>query len=373
MNVPITKPELGPEESEAIAQVLASGWVSQGPKVAEFEAAFAVKVGAKFAVATTSWTTATFLLLKHYGVGPGDEVIVPSLSFIATANVVRHVGATPVFCDVDRATLNMSPASVEALLTPATKIIMPVHQLGLPCDLQAMYAIADRHRIQVIEDSACAIGSKYKQSYIGAPGTGAFSLHPRKVITTGEGGMVTTNDPAVAASLRLLRAHGMSVDDLKRHQANQVMIETYTESGYNYRMTDIQAAMGLVQLAKLDRIVERRQQVAQVYNQALQNIPWLHIPTVPEGVSFNYQSYAIRLDATAPIGQIAFMQSLLDKGITTRRGVMAAHLEPCYQGSQQAPLPETEFCTHHTVLLPLYPSMTESEQNYVIEAIHQLL
>ncbi len=276
MQIPITRPHLTGGEGEAVAEAVASGWISQGPRVRAFEQAFAERVGAADAVATTSCTTALQLALYVSGVGPGDEVIVPSLSFIATANAVWHCGARPVFADIDPLTYNLDPACAERAITPKTKAIMPVHQVGLPADMDRFFEIAERHEVALVEDAACAIGATYKDRPIGSLGSLAcFSLHPRKVITTGEGGMITVDDPAVAERLRRLRAHGMDMSDLARHSANDVVFEAYPERGWNSRMTDMQAALGLCQLAALEEILERRQLVAERYTAALASIPHL--------------------------------------------------------------------------------------------------
>ena len=249
MEVPFARPYLRGDEGDAVGRVIASGWVSQGPRVREFEAAFAERVGAAEAVAVSNCTTALQLALHVCGVGPGDEVIVPSMSFIATANSVWQCGATPVFADVDPRTFNLDPEAAERAITSATKAIMPVHQLGLPADMDRFIELADRHGLVLVEDAACAIGATYRSRPIGSLGPlTCFSLHPRKVITTGEGGMITLQDPEVAARLRQLRQHAMDVSDLARHGARDVVIESYPERGWNYRMTDMQAALGLCKL-----------------------------------------------------------------------------------------------------------------------------
>jgi perosamine synthetase len=262
--IPITRPHLAGGEAEAVAETIASGWLSQGPRVKAFEDAFAERVGAAHAVATTSCTTALALALHAVGVGPGDEVIVPSHSFIATANAVWHCGAEPVFADIDARTYNLDANAAERAITERTKAIMPVHQVGLPADMDAFLSLAERHRLALVEDAACAIGAEYRGRPIGSLETLAcFSLHPRKVITTGEGGMITLQDEALAERLRRLRAHGMSMSDLARHSATEVTFESYPERGFNYRMTDMQAALGLCQLDALDWILQRRRELAE--------------------------------------------------------------------------------------------------------------
>ena len=277
--IPITIPYLGEEEERAAQAAIRSGWVTQGPKVAQFERAVADYCGTAEAVAVSSCTTALHLALLVLEVGPGDEVICPSMSFIATANSIRYTGATPVFADVDPRTYNLDPDAVEALITRRTKAILVVHQIGLPADIDRFLALAEKYGVKIVEDAACAIGSRYKGKPIGGHTEMAcFSFHPRKVITTGEGGMITTNNVDYAKRLRLLRQHGMSVPDTVRHGAKRVIIEQYVCLGYNYRMTDIQAAIGIEQMKKLDWIVRRRRELASRYTEALSDHPWLRAP-----------------------------------------------------------------------------------------------
>jgi dTDP-4-amino-4,6-dideoxygalactose transaminase len=369
MSIPITKPVIGEQEERAVLQVLRSGWLVQGPKVAEFERHVATYVGAAHAVATSNCTTALHLALVLHGVGPGDEVIVPSFTFIATANSVLYTGATPVFVDIDPRSYNIDPAAVEAAITPRTKAIMPVHQIGLAADMDRLVAVARRHGIAVIEDAAPAIGATYKGRRVGGLGNPAcLSFHPRKVITTGEGGMLLTDDPVLAERARTLRAHGMSVSDLARHTAQRVVIEEYEELGYNYRMTDMQAAIGIEQLKRLDGMIERRCELARRYDDALRTVEGVQLPLSSNEIPHTYQSYMIQLTPESGVGREALMQHLLAAGIATRRGVMAIHLEPYYR--QRVPgvrLPVTEAASRETVLLPIYGTMTTAEQDYVIE------
>jgi perosamine synthetase len=372
--IPITRPHLTGEEGAAVAAAIASGWVSQGPRVREFEEAFAARVGAAEAVATTSCTTALALALHVSGVGPGDEVIVPSLSFIATANAVWHCGAQPVFADIDPRTYNLDAAAAERAITPRTKAIMPVHQVGLPADMDAFFELGERHGVTIVEDAACAIGAEYKGQPIGSLASLAcFSLHPRKVITTGEGGMITVQDPVVAERLRRLRGHGMDTSDLARHTATDVVIESYPERGFNYRMTDMQAALGLCQLGELDWILERRRALAERYTAALEQIPYLQAPYEPSYARRTWQSYCVRLTPGAPIARNELMRSLLRDGIATRRGVMASHEEASYGGGAQLrlypTLPHTEAATRETMMLPLFPDLTDEQQDHVIDRL----
>jgi len=372
-NIPITKPDLGEEEKQLISQVIESGWVSQGPKVAEFEEIFARYVGARHAVATTSCTTALHAALSVSGIGPGDEVIVPSLSFIATANSVLYCGATPVFVDVDPETCNIDVQKIEETVTRKTRAIMPVHQMGLPADLDPIKKIAGKNKLLIIEDAACAIGSAYKNTKIGGHGNIAcFSFHPRKIITTGEGGMITTDDSTIAERLRRFRHHGMSVSDIERHMANSVIIETYPELGYNYRMTDMQAAMGIGQMKKLSFLLDARKRMARMYDNELGKIPHIRIPQVPSYARHNYQSYWIELLDSAPVDRNTLMAKLLEKGIATRRGIMAIHRELCYQAYAGIYLPNTDRLTDNTLLLPLYPALSAEEQTFIINSIKKI-
>jgi dTDP-4-amino-4,6-dideoxygalactose transaminase len=370
--IPSARPSIGAEEEAAVVAALRSGWVSQGPRVAEFEKQFAAYVKADCAVAVSSCTTALHLAMVTAGVGPGDEVLCPSLSFIATANAIVYAGARPVFVDIDEATYNLDPASVERSISSKTKAILVVHQIGLPAALDEISAIAARHGLVVIEDAACAIGSEYKGSRIGRPHSAmaCFSFHPRKILTTGEGGMITTSDAGLATRLRKLRQHAMSVSDLARHSASTVVSETYDEVGYNYRMTDMQGALGLVQLQRLDDMIVRRRALAQRYSGRLSALPWLHVPQEPVGSRSNFQSYMVRVDAKAPVSRDELMQKLLDNGVSSRRAVMASHREPPYRSTQwDSLLPVTNIVADTGLILPLFHSMTEEEQDYVIECI----
>jgi dTDP-4-amino-4,6-dideoxygalactose transaminase len=366
MRVQFARPHLTGDEGQAVADVIATGWVSQGPKVQAFEEAFADRVGAAAAIATTSCTTALHLALHAAGVGPGDEVIVPSLSFIATANSVLHCGATPVFADIDPLTYNLDPDSAERAITPKTKAIMPVHQVGLPADMDRFLEIAQRHGLVLVEDAACAIGARYKGTPVGSIGPiTCFSLHPRKVITTGEGGMITVSDPKLAERIRRLRQHGMSVSDLARHSTDKVVIESYPEPGFNYRMTDMQAALGLCQMTVLDHVLASRRVLAARYNAALDSIPHLEAPYDPPYAQRTWQSYCVRVGSRSPIGRTELMERLLADGIPTRRGVMAIHHEAAYAGTR-ADLPHTDAAAADALMLPLFPDLTFEEQDYVI-------
>jgi len=375
LNVPITKPTLGEEEARAPYESIKSGWVTQGPKVAEFEKAVALYVGAKHGIATTSCTTGLHLALAAAGVGPGDEVIVPSFTFIASANAILYTGATVVFAEIDPRTYNIDPNDIEHRITKKTKAIMPVDQIGMTADMDAINAIAKKHGIDVVEDAAPTIGSEYKGHRTGSNAhQTVFSFHPRKVITTGEGGMITTDDDALADRARKLRAHGMSVSDLDRHTADRVIIEEYNELGFNYRMTDIQASIGLVQLRRLPELLKVRIEKAERYNRELPEIKGLGIPYVPPYATHTYQSYCLRLTKDCRLDREMLMTNLLHRGIATRRGVMASHLEKTYVDRiGKVSLPITEEATAHTMLIPLFATMTDEEQTYVIDALRDEL
>jgi perosamine synthetase len=366
MEVPFSRPTLRGDEGDAVAKVIASGWVSQGPRVREFEAAFAERVGAAEAVAVSNCTTALQLALHVSGVGRGDEVVVPSMSFIATANAVWQCGATPVFAEVDPRTFNLDPESAERAITARTKAIMPVHQLGLPADMDAFFALAERHDIALVEDAACAIGARYNGRPVGGLGPLAcFSLHPRKVITTGEGGMITLQDAEVAARLRQLRQHAMDVSDLARHGARDVIIESYPERGWNYRMTDMQAALGLCQLELLDEILAERARLAARYTEAIADIPGLEPPYEPAYAERTWQSYALTLSPDLPVNRTELMRRLLLDGVPTRRGVMAIHREPSYSDPAVS-LPRTEAASDGSLMLPLFAGLSDEQQDHVI-------
>ncbi|MDH7487658.1 MAG: DegT/DnrJ/EryC1/StrS family aminotransferase [Anaerolineae bacterium] len=391
MGVPVARPFLGDEEMAAVAEVLRSRWVTQGPQVAAFEREFADYVGAKHACAVSSCTTALHLALRAVGVQPGDEVITVSHSFIATANSIRYCGATPVFVDIQPDTFNMDPARIEEVITERTRAILCVHQLGMPCDLKVILDIARRHSLPVVEDAACAIGSEIlwggRWEKIGKPhgDVACFSFHPRKLLTTGDGGMITTSNAEWDRQFRLWRQHGMSVPDTVRHGAREVIFESYPQLGYNYRLTDIQAAIGRVQLRRIPEVVARRRQQAQRYRDLLSDMPGLGLPAEPEWARSNWQSFCVRLPEGCD--QRRVMQAMLDAGISTRRGVMCAHREPAYAqepwscgtgpGDCDCPpgtcarLRESERAQDRAIILPLFHEMTEAEQDAVVAALRE--
>ena len=372
--IPIAKPLIGEAEAEAVRAVILSGWIAQGAEVEAFEGEFAALVGAPHACAVSSGTAALDLALRAVGVGHGDEVVTVSHSFIATANAIRNRGADAVFVDIEPDTFNLDPDQLADAITPRTKAVLCVHQMGMPCDLSRILDIAGRHGLPVIEDAACAAGSEIRLNGhwqpIGRPhgDIACFSFHPRKIVTTGEGGMLTTANAGWDRQFRLWRQHGMTVGDRFRHTAPTVVFERYVEEGLNYRMTDIQAAVGRSQLQRLAGIVGDRRRLADRYRRLLGNGHAVSPPSEPGFARSNWQSYCVRLPDG--VEQRAFMQMLLDRGIATRRGIMCAHREPPYQSARHRPLPRSEEAQDRCVILPLYPEMTDAEQDQVVDAIH---
>ncbi|MFK0109558.1 DegT/DnrJ/EryC1/StrS family aminotransferase [Streptomyces sp. NPDC091217] len=370
--IPVMIPWLGEEEAQAASEAVLSGWVAQGPRVAAFEKAFAERVGAEHGIAVSSCTTALHLSLVALGIGPGDEVVVPSLSFIATANAVRYVGAEPVFADVDPATGNLTPATVNAVRTPRTEAVLAVHQGGVPVDVHALRAACADWDLPLVEDAACAIGSTVGGKPVGHGALlAAWSFHPRKLVTTGEGGMITTDDAEWAARLRRLREHGMNASAADRHASNKPVLESYLEVGFNYRMTDVQAAIGLVQLGKLDAMIARRRELAARYDALLHAVPGLTPVRDPAHGQSNFQSYWLLLDEDFPVGRDDLLAALSEAGVSARRGIMAAHLEPAYADHSHAPLPVTERLTRDSLILPLFHTMTEAQQDRVVTALRE--
>jgi perosamine synthetase len=371
--IPVMKPVLGEEEAAAAAEAVRSGWVAQGPRVAEFESAFAARVAAVHGVATSSCTTALHLALLLAGVGPGDEVVVPSLSFIATANVVRHAGAEVVFADVDPVTGNVTGKTVEVALTGRTRAVIAVDQAGVPVDLGEIRALCDPRGITVVEDAACAAGSVYRGRPVGAGAElAAWSFHPRKLLTTGEGGMLTLSDGERARRARRLREHGMSVSAADRHAGDRVVIEEYEETGFNYRMTDVQAAIGLVQLTRLEAIIGRRRALAARYQRLLAEIPGIACVRDPGLGRTNYQSFWIVLPDDFPVGRDDLLRRMLAAGVSARRGIMAAHREPAYagvRGRRSADLPVTDRFAARSLILPLFHEMTAAQQDRVVACV----
>jgi dTDP-4-amino-4,6-dideoxygalactose transaminase len=373
--IPIGKPYVGEEEAQAASEAIRSGWLAQGTRVAQFEKAVAEYVGVPEAVATSNGTTALHLALVAIGVGPGDEVICPSFTFIATANAIRHTGAMPIFVDIDPRTYNIDPSLVEAAITPRTKAIMPVDQIGLAADLPAICEIGTARGLFVVEDAAPSLGARIGGRPVGGMSDlTCFSFHPRKSVTTGEGGVITLAEPELAERLRRLRSHAASISSIARYQSGTTDFEVYEELGYNYRLSDVLGAIGVVQMRKLDYILTERRRFAQRYSELLGLHPErIAVPFEPEGYTHTYQSYCVRLvDGAEQRPRI--MHEMAEQGIATRKGVMAAHLEPYYQMLQpDVHLPVTEQADAETLLLPLYVGMTEVQQDTVIEALFKAL
>jgi perosamine synthetase len=378
--IPIARPLLDEADAEAARRAILSGWVTQGPEVAAFEEEFAAAVGTSHACAVSSCTTALHLALRAVGVGPGDEVVTATHSYVATANAIRHCGAVPLFVDVEPGGCNIDPGRVEESLGPRVKAILCVHQMGMPCDLTALLRIAERHGLPLVEDAACALGSEVDLGEgwerIGRPrgDIACFSFHPRKILTTGDGGMLTTSHEELDRRFRLERHHGVSVTDMARHTSSRVLQGDHLELGFNYRLTDIQAAVGRVQLTRLSEIVERRRDLAGRYLELLAGLP-LELPVEPPWARTNWQSFWVRLPE--PIDRHAVMQHLLDRGVATRPGVLCAHREPAYATEPWRAGPgglgESQRAQDRTVLLPLYHDLNEEQQGRVIAALGEAL
>ena len=373
--IPIAKPYLTKKEAKAAYDTILTGWITQGPRVAEFEEKFAAYTGAKYAVAVSNCTTALHLSMIVAGIAEGDEVICPSLSYIATANAIKYVGAKPVFAEINPVNYNLDIHDVEKKITNKTKAILLVHQIGMPADIDAFTALAKKFQLKLIEDAACAAGSSYKGAKIGSHSElVCFSFHPRKVISTGDGGMITTNNESYYNRLKLLRQHGMSVNDRTRHESSKIIFEDHLEVGYNYRLTDIQASVGIRQLEKLDWIIKKRRKIANRYHKAFSGIPGIQLPLEKKGYFSNYQSYSIFLKDECPLNRNDIMQKMLDAGISTRRGIMTTHRETAYKEEYKLlSLPVSEKSSDRSIILPLYIPMKDEDMEKVILTLKKIL
>jgi dTDP-4-amino-4,6-dideoxygalactose transaminase len=385
MSIPITKPFFGTEELQALQRPLESGWIVQGPFVKQFEEKLAAFTGNRFATATSSCTTALHIAVAALGLKPGDEVIVPAFTWVATANVVEYMGATPIFCDIDLRTFNIDVEQIEALITPQTVGIIPVHLFGLCADMRPLLAVARKHHLWIIEDAACAFGAWYHGKHAGTFGEmGCFSFHPRKSITTGEGGMVTTQQEDFDRLARSLRDHGASVSDLARHTSKAgFLLAEYNRLGYNYRMTDLQGALGCAQMDRAAWILEERSRRARLYDEMLAEITWLATPAVPDDCRHGYQAYVCLFCAEEPTlanadrlhkQRNALMVSLEAKGITTRQGthapvILGYYTEKYHLRPEQ--FPHAYLADRLSLALPLYVQMTDAEQELVVQALQE--
>lgn len=369
--IAIAKPYLTTDEAQAAYDTILTGWITQGPRVQEFEERFAQYTGAKYAVAVSNCTTALHLSMIVSGISEGDEVICPSMSYIATANSIKYVGANPVFAEVNNQ-YNLDINDVEKKITSRTKAILLVHQIGMPADIDGFKALCNKYDLKLIEDAACAAGSSYKGEKIGSHSDlVCFSFHPRKVMTTGDGGMITTNNEDYYHRLKLLRQHAMSVNDRVRHSSNKLIFEEHLEVGYNYRMTDIQAAVGIKQLEKLDWIIEERRIIAEKYLKSFSDIEFIELPCEKHGYITNWQSFSIIIKENAPFSRNEIMQKLLDKGIATRRGIMTSHRELAYK-ELNVSLPVSERLSDQSLIIPLYIPMDEKDIDEVINSLKEI-
>jgi perosamine synthetase len=375
--IAIAAPATGEEEWQALREPLETGWLTQGPKVAAFEREFAQRHQVANAAAVSSATAGLHLALAALGIGPGDEVIVPAFTWVSTANCVVYCGATPVLADVDRVTFNLTPEAVAHRVTPRTKAVIVVHLFGLCADVEALRAVLPAG-VKIVEDAACAAGGAFGDRPAGGLGDiGVFSFHPRKSVTTGEGGMVTTADDVLAARVRVLRNHGASVSDEERHLGPQpYLLPDFDELGFNYRMTDLQGAVGLVQLGKLDRFIDERANWARFYRQALGGLGWLRLPAEPACGRHAWQAFVCYVDPqTAPRPRNEIMQALEERGIATRPGTHALHLLGYYRrrfGFVPEDFPAAGDCDRQSMAIPLHNRMTDEDYAYVVEALRSL-
>ena len=375
--IQIAAPSLGEEEWQALREPIESGWLTQGPKVAAFEKAFAARHGVKHAIAVTSATTGLHLALAALDIGPGDEVIVPAFTWVATANVVVYCGATPVLADVDRVTFNIDLQDLARRVTSRTKAVIPVHLFGLCADIDAIRKVL-RPDIRIIEDAACAAGAAWQGRSAGALGDlGVFSFHPRKSITTGEGGMVTTNNDELAERAKMLRNHGASVSEEERHRGPKpYLLPEFDLLGFNYRMTDLQGAVGLVQLGKLDKFIDERARMAARYRTELADLQWLRLPEEPEKGRHAWQAFVTYVDpSAAPLRRNEIMESLQKRGISTRPGTHAVHMLGYYRnryGFASDDFPGARDCDQYSMAIPLHNRMSEEDMQYIVQSLRKL-
>lgn len=385
LNVPIARTSLLENEIESVLGPLRSGWLVQGPKVREFEEKWSAFTGAPHSLAVTSCTTGLHLAAVALGLAPGDEVIVPAFTWIATANIVEHQQAKVVFCDIDLATFNMDPAAFEAAITPRTKGVIPVHLFGLAANMDAINAIAKKHGLWVIEDAACGFGATYKGKHVGTLGdAAAFSFHPRKAITTGEGGMVTLDDPALAERIRQLRDHGAAISDHQRHLGPRpYLLADHPLAGYNQRMTDFQAALGSAQMDRAEAIIAERKRLAAIYDAAFADLEWLRTPVTPEEYGHGYQSYPclfqpeeVTPESIKRVNAMrnAWMDNLLQNGISTRPATHAVHMLAYYRDKYALAaedFPNAFAANDCSISLPLFHGMSAAEQDHVIAVVRR--
>ena len=378
--LPFALPDIGEEEISEVIECLRSGWVTTGPKTRQFEQEFGAYLGGGVeTISVNSATAGLHLALEAFGIGPGDEVIVPTLTFTATAEVVRYLGAQPVFVDADPRTLCLDPAAVEAAITSRTRAIVPVHYAGLACDMDAILALAARHGLRVLEDAAHAFPTLYKGQLVGTLGSDitVFSFYANKTMTTGEGGMVVTRDPALARRVRLMRIHGISQDAFARYTSRTpAWFYEVVAAGFKYNLTDIASAIGLGQLRKIDRFLARRRQLAASYNGALAGLPLRLPPDAPAGSTHAWHLYVVRLTDGAHIGRDELIGELSARGIGTSVHFIPLHRQPywrdtCSLTPQQFPVAEASY--HAMLTLPLYTKMTDADQARVIDAVRELV
>jgi perosamine synthetase len=375
--IPYGRQQIDAEDIQSVVNVLQSDWLTTGPKVGEFERAFADVVGAKYAIAVNSGTAALHAAMYALGIGPGDEVVVPAMTFAATANCVVFQGGAPVFADVDPGTLLIDPASVESCLSTKTKAIIAVDYAGQPCDYDVLTEIATRHDLVLVADACHSIGGRYKDKPVGTlAALNAFSFHPVKHVTTGEGGMITTDDQTLADRMRLFRNHGITTDHRQRDAQGSWFYEMM-ELGYNYRITDFQCALGISQLKKLPKSIESRREIARRYDEAFHNFPWVKPLSVRTAAFHAYHLYVVRLafDCTKLSRPILFKQ-LREAGIGVNVHYIPVHLHPFYKKRFETHLglcPVAERVYEEIISLPMYPTLTGAEQDHVIRTLYNLL